>query len=862
MAEIFLAVQRALGDVSKVVVLKRMLPHLSSDEAYVKMFLDEARLASRLSHPNVVQVFDFGEVDGRYYLAMEYLAGESLGNTFRHAFKTKRPMPVPVALSIAAAICDGLHYAHEYSEGGGPMNVVHRDMSPSNVMLTYQGGVKVVDFGIARARDRVQDRTGTDMLKGKIAYCAPEQFRGGEIDRRTDIFSLGIVLFEILTGRRLFRRASREQTMFAALEMDIPAPSTLRPAVTEELDAIVLKALQREPDERYATARDMRQALEGLMSGPPVRLDEYLREVFGEERARQRLDVFVAADDTATEVASIPVVKEQPSSSPVVPSADEVLPGSEAAVAEAPTVQQRRASARTAVAPTAGEHEPALAGGEASTTAHVSKPRLGFVRVLLALALVALVAAGVAFGWTFLFREDGTFERAMALAQSGEHERARMLLDTYLVEHPDDADALVLRLLVQWWTTAPHVEAAVERARAGPLDPAQRAMVEGIVLINGGRYAEAVAELKSALAEYPDRPELLYALGEALWHSQHYREGADVLASTVHTDPTWEMALHHPVDFYLDQRELDAVTALADRIAPMHPSKAAELRGAVAFSDGLYEESANILNAALATHPDEPRLWTALAEAYTVSVNPKRARPALNKAFELSPVDDREDGAASNLAELHLYRGDLPAFLALVRSDGSLRVLMEALWREPLGVSRDRPATTGLLTPPIWVAIYLEEASAMGRDERLLWEHYPEPDVRALGRGLTLEASGELEAAGKAYAEGLEAESSGELRMLLSHHLARVRKALGDDDGAANACIDVLHPRRYETYRALIAPDCWLWSGDAAGSPAGAEEAYRKASASWLNNEYVLPAVREARSRLGDGESSPASLPH
>ena len=266
----------------KVLVLKRMLPHLMQRPGFVAMFLEEARIVSRLAHPNIVQVFDFGEFDGAYYLAMEYLPGESLAVVIEEAERTALRVPVQVALRVLVYVCDGLDYVHEFREGETPLDLIHRDVSPTNIVVTYQGGVKLLDFGIARAVDR-KNLTAPGLVKGKLAYCSPEQRVGPEMDRRSDIFSLGAVMFEILTGKQV------ADVPWTAGEP--PPPSSLRPEVPPEVDRIVRKALQVSPDDRYQTAREMRGDLERLLTSPPERIDDYLVRLFGKDRMLERTDV-------------------------------------------------------------------------------------------------------------------------------------------------------------------------------------------------------------------------------------------------------------------------------------------------------------------------------------------------------------------------------------------------------------------------------------------------------------------------------------------------------------------------------------------------------------------------------------------
>ncbi len=290
MAEIYLAEQTGTAEFSKLVAIKRMLPQLCREPQFVAMFLDEARIASRLSHPNVVQVFDFGEIDGRYYLAMEYLAGESLSSLMRHTYGEDVKLDLSVALQIMIGVCDGLHHAHEYSQDGKPMNLVHRDVSPSNVVVTYQGGIKVLDFGIARAAERKQERTQTGVIKGKFPYCSPEQFKALELDRRSDIFSMGVVFHELVTGKRLFKRDSDAQTCMAVMTENPAPPTSLREGLPPELDRVLARALEKDRDKRYSTALELRRDLERLVSGPTLRIDEYMLRIFGQARQSESIN--------------------------------------------------------------------------------------------------------------------------------------------------------------------------------------------------------------------------------------------------------------------------------------------------------------------------------------------------------------------------------------------------------------------------------------------------------------------------------------------------------------------------------------------------------------------------------------------
>ncbi len=302
MATVYLARQDGLPGFEKLVALKKIHPHLAKERDYVEMFLDEARIASRITHSNVCSVFDFGEAEGEYFISMEFLVGEPLSRVYRRVaaspeHRTSPKLPMLMARVIADA-CEGLHAAHELKDANGDLlHVVHRDVSARNLFVTYAGVVQVVDFGIASARQRVH-HTSTGQVKGTFPYMAPEQMTAGSMDRRVDIWALGVVLWELLTLRRLFRRDTDVNTMYAVLSDEIRPPSHYRPDVPKDLDAIVARALQRNPEERFQTAREMGQALTQFLAKQreamgPVELSEWMAELFaqGEARKRQLMEI-------------------------------------------------------------------------------------------------------------------------------------------------------------------------------------------------------------------------------------------------------------------------------------------------------------------------------------------------------------------------------------------------------------------------------------------------------------------------------------------------------------------------------------------------------------------------------------------
>ncbi len=258
MAELFLG-KEATG---RPVVIKRILPHLARQTSFVSMFIDEARIGSRAKHPNLVEVYELGQVGIDLFLVMEYLVGENLAGIVRRLTKRDERISYWLAAYIIAEVCDGLHFAHELKdeESGEPLELVHRDVSPQNVFVTYGGEVKLLDFGVATASQRLT-QTASGEVKGKYAYMSPEQCRGEQLDRRSDVFSLGTVLYELTTLRRLFKRPNELQVMRAITEEPIPRPTRELPDYPRVLEDICVRALARDPDDRYASAAEMREDL-------------------------------------------------------------------------------------------------------------------------------------------------------------------------------------------------------------------------------------------------------------------------------------------------------------------------------------------------------------------------------------------------------------------------------------------------------------------------------------------------------------------------------------------------------------------------------------------------------------------------
>lgn len=262
MAHLLLASIDGPDGFSKPCVIKRILPEYANLDAFSRMFADEAKVAALLTHPNIVQVFDFGKIDGQYYLAMEWIQGQSLDRVLRHAWKGAFPLGPRVAVDVGLAISEALAYAHAKTlPDGTPLNLVHRDVTPGNVLVSRDGIVKLADFGIVKSSVNLE-RTVTGVVKGKYPYMSPEQITGRELDHRSDLYSLGIVLYEASTGKRLFKRDTVEATIMAASQAHVPPPSEHNPDFPPGLERILLKLLQREPGARYQTARELHVDLE------------------------------------------------------------------------------------------------------------------------------------------------------------------------------------------------------------------------------------------------------------------------------------------------------------------------------------------------------------------------------------------------------------------------------------------------------------------------------------------------------------------------------------------------------------------------------------------------------------------------
>ncbi len=295
MAEIYLARAVSVGGIEKNVAIKRVLPSLTKNKRFVNMFLDEARLSMVLNHANIVQVFDVGRADGTYFIVMEFVDGHNLRRILQRAAEKAFHLPVHHAAYILSEVCKGLAHAHEQRDtNGNPLGIVHRDISPPNILISRAGEVKITDFGLAKAMTQLEV-TDPGIVKGKFSYLSPEAASGKPVDHRADIFAAGILLWEILAGRRLFHGKTDMETVELVRKAEIPSLVALNKEVTPQLEQIILKALTRDPKQRWHSARDYGDALSRYLFANNLKVTSY-------DIGRSLETLF----STATEVAEEP----------------------------------------------------------------------------------------------------------------------------------------------------------------------------------------------------------------------------------------------------------------------------------------------------------------------------------------------------------------------------------------------------------------------------------------------------------------------------------------------------------------------------------------------------------------------------
>jgi eukaryotic-like serine/threonine-protein kinase len=357
MAELHLAI-RDQGPFRQVLALKRVLPGVEDLDSFNRMFAQEAALSARLEHPNIVRVFDFGEVNGQAYLAMEYLPGEDLERILKRYRTAGTRMPLRMAAEIARSITTGLAHAHALTdEAGQPLNLVHRDVTPSNVVVTYQGTTKLVDFGIAKARSN-SFKTSEGAIKGKLAYLPPEAFTRTGVDARGDVYSAGCVLWEMMVGSHPFQAPNDAALVASILHGELPDVRSVAPDVDDVLAAICMRALARDPEHRFPSAASMEEALDSYLGGGGrlghKQIAQWMIGLFGPERAQAKLDV---ASGSRLSTAIPQILAERPRRTGLAPTAarrsrrDITPPAKSVRGASAPVLESIAATPEGSLAP-------------------------------------------------------------------------------------------------------------------------------------------------------------------------------------------------------------------------------------------------------------------------------------------------------------------------------------------------------------------------------------------------------------------------------------------------------------------------------------------------------------------------------
>lgn len=412
MAELFLGFTAGPGGFRKYIVIKKILPDARDNEQFVRMFLDEARLTAAFSHPNIGQVFELGQDAGELFLAMEFIAGQNLNQVIGACAKARAVLPLGFTAAVAHDVALALHYAHTFTApDGATLPVIHRDIAQKNVMVTYDGQVKLLDFGIAKARGSL-GRTSVGIVKGTTGYMSPEQVSGLELDGRSDVFSLGVVMYEMFTGQRLFAAETEIDEMKAVLEQPVPVPHEIAPVVPVALSDIVLKALAKDREQRFSSAKELAKALASLPADAlydQERRAAFMREHFAsEERATQALLQSASTPSREIEVvqAAVKAMRPEPqlaAEPPAQPAAEPKVPASSPPARKAkpkprPSANPPKAQAVAAPAPKqrdTDEHAMmAVAVQQQALAAKIATPPSGSGVLLPLGVLVGIVIAG------------------------------------------------------------------------------------------------------------------------------------------------------------------------------------------------------------------------------------------------------------------------------------------------------------------------------------------------------------------------------------------------------------------------------------------------------------------------------------
>ena len=508
MAEVFLATNVGPEGFRRSVAIKKIHPHLGENEDFVTMFLDEARLAARFNHPNLVQIYELGQEDETYFLAMEYVDGASLAKLQEACREQGTSLPLDYVIWVVSQVCAGLDYAQDFKESDGtPLNLVHRDVSPQNIMLSYDGVVKLLDFGIAKAASNVY-KTRSGVMKGKISYLSPEQVRGHKgLDRRTDVFSLGVVLYELVSGERPFHHDNDAELMRAIVHSQPLDPRAHAPDLPDAVIAIINRALQKDREKRFATAGEMRDALEQTLLERGVVVGNYTLASFLESV----IPTGTASDDVAEAVSATAGVSdgETPAERPHDTSPDDETEVQEGGAAR-PDVSAQEETATTpavpesAPAPSAKDAEedarraePASSGEFSTLPLGLGEPiagrrggrglaariRLMDLRVQLGLLLLTVLTAGIllALVWAVLGPGESPVvrgEKSEAVAEPGSRSDGVAPTASAAVPVPEPA-------------RAPRDEEGEERPGAAPRDPERSAAPPPSTLLPSSRPAAA-----------------------------------------------------------------------------------------------------------------------------------------------------------------------------------------------------------------------------------------------------------------------------------------------------------------------------------------------------------------------------------
>ncbi|MBL0213916.1 MAG: serine/threonine protein kinase [Myxococcales bacterium] len=375
MGEIFLARLEGAAGFEKLFVVKRILPHLADDARFRQMLIAEARLASKLSHANICQVYELGETDGQLYIVMEYLEGVTLLPLLRKQSKEMGQLDFGFIGGVIQQTCDALHYAHELRDRGGEeIGIVHRDVTPSNIFLTEAGVAKVLDFGIAKVKD-ASANTQTGTVKGKYAYMAPEQLRGAQLDRRVDVFALGVCVYEMIALRRLFQRKTDYLTFRAVMEQPIPDVRRYRPDVPDGLALALAHALDRDPANRFETARQFGTAVLDALTGikrpwTQGEISDFIRLEFSDELRKRTDQVMLAVHKTSAGTRStMPLIAQDDATQPGMQEDDDddEFPSVESTISETP-IEIRAMGPPRDPKDFTGQHTPPPFGNETSTS--------------------------------------------------------------------------------------------------------------------------------------------------------------------------------------------------------------------------------------------------------------------------------------------------------------------------------------------------------------------------------------------------------------------------------------------------------------------------------------------------------------